>query len=107
MNAQWKGLRSHHNAVTLSQPGESYKNIQHSGGTMSTMTQVVHQLHAQRKRAELELEKLSLAIKALTSLEGASEPAVRRKPVFTKAGLARIAAAQRARWKKLKAAQKK
>jgi hypothetical protein len=71
------------------------------------MNQVVHQLQSQRKRAERELEKLKLAIKALTSLEGTAAPAVRRKPVFTKAGLARIAAAQRARWKKLKAAQNK
>ncbi len=74
---------------------------------MSTMTQVVHQLHAQRKRAELELEKLNLAIRALTSFEGKPEPAVRRKPHFSAAARERIAAAQRARWKALKAAQKK
>ena len=76
---------------------------------MSKMTQVVHQLHAQRKRAELELEKLSLAIKALTSLEGTSAGAaggIRRKPHFSAAARERIAAARRARWKKLKAAQK-
>ena len=77
---------------------------------MSTMTRVVHQLHAQRKRAELELEKLDLAIKALTSLEGESVAAtagIRRKPHFSAAARERIAAAQRARWRALKAAQKK
>jgi hypothetical protein len=74
------------------------------------MTQVVHQLHAQRKRAELQLEKLNLAIKALTGFEGesvASTVGMRRKPHFSVAARERIAAAQRARWKKLKAAQKK
>jgi hypothetical protein len=74
---------------------------------MPAFSNIVHQLETQRKLTQRELEKLNLAIKALTSLEGTSEPAVRRKPVFTKAGLARIAAAQRARWKKIKAAQKK
>jgi hypothetical protein len=77
---------------------------------MSKMTQVVHQLHAQRKRAELELEKLNLAIRALSSLEGESVAAtagIRRKPHFSAAARERIAAAQRARWRKLKAAQKK
>lgn len=77
---------------------------------MSDLNQVVHQLQTQRKRAELELEKLKLAIKALTSLEGTSATAttgIRRKPHFSAAARERIAAAQRARWKKLKAAQKK
>ncbi len=77
---------------------------------MSVINQVVHQLETQRKLTQRELEKLNLAIKALTSLEGESVGAsagIRRKPKFTKAGLARIAAAQRARWRRIKAAQKK
>lgn len=77
---------------------------------MSTMNQVVQQLHAQRARASRELEKLDLAIKALTSLDGGSATfklAIRRKPKFSAAARARIAAAQRARWAKIKAAQKK
>jgi hypothetical protein len=83
-------------------------NVQHAnpGGTMSTMTQIVHQLHAQRKRAELELERLNLAIKALGGIRVKGNT-TRRKPQFTKAGLARIAAAQRARWAKIKAGKKK
>jgi hypothetical protein len=100
-------LHSRHNVVTLSPYGEVQLNIQQSGGTMSTMNEVVHRLQAQRRQSELQLEKLNLAIRALTSLDGTSAPAGRRKPVFTKAGLARIAAAQRARWAKIKAAQKK
>ena len=77
---------------------------------MSTMIQVVHQLHAQRKLIVRQLEKLNLAIRALTSFEGESVVAstgIRRKPHFSAAARERIAAAQRARWKKLKAAQKK
>jgi hypothetical protein len=77
---------------------------------MSSMNQVVQQLQAQRKRAAQEVEKLNLAIKALTSLDGrgaTSNIAVRRKPKFSAAARARIAAAQRARWAKIRAAQKK
>ncbi|HVM62934.1 MAG TPA: hypothetical protein VMV72_18880 [Verrucomicrobiae bacterium] len=74
------------------------------------MNQVVQQLHAQRRRAEQELERLNLAIRALSSIDGTSgfvKLTVRRKPRFSAAARARIAAAQRARWAKIKAAQKK
>ena len=77
---------------------------------MSSMNQVVQQLHAQRRRAEQEIEKLNLAIRALTSIDGTaglSKLTIRRKPRFSAAARARIAAAQRARWAKIKAAQKK
>jgi hypothetical protein len=77
---------------------------------MSGINQVVKQLHAQRRRAEHELEKLDLALKALGSLGGGgalSKLTFRRKPRFSAAARARIAAAQRARWAKIKAAQKK
>jgi hypothetical protein len=77
---------------------------------MSSMNQVVQQLHAQRRRAEQELEKLNLAIRALTSIDGTaglSKLTIRRKPRFSVAARARIAAAQRARWAKIKAAQRK
>jgi hypothetical protein len=77
---------------------------------MSGINQVVQQLQAQRRRAEHELEKLDLALKALGSLAGAgalSKLTFRRKPRFSAAARARIATAQRARWAKIKAAQKK
>jgi hypothetical protein len=77
---------------------------------MSSINQVVQQLQIQRKRAEQELEKLNLALKALTSLDGGMVGAglgIRRKPKFSAAARERIAAAQRARWAKIKAAQKK
>jgi hypothetical protein len=65
----------------------------------------VDPLQAKRRQTEHELEKLNLAIKALTG--GTSITTVRRKPKFSKAGLANIAAAQRRRWAKIKAGQKK
>lgn len=74
------------------------------------MNQVVQQLHAQRRRAEQEIEKLNLAIRALTSIDeaaGLTKLSIRRKPRFSAAARARIAAAQRARWAKIKAAQRK
>lgn len=74
------------------------------------MNQVIQQLQAQRNRAERELEKLNLALKALAAIDGAGsmpKMAFRRKPRFSAAARARIAAAQRARWAKIKAAQKK
>ena len=74
------------------------------------MNQVVQQLRAQRKHTAQELEKLDLAIRALTSLDGKGatlKVAFRRKPRFSAAARARIAAAQRARWAKIRAAQKK
>jgi hypothetical protein len=76
---------------------------------MSGIKQVVRQLKIQRNHAEREIEKLGLAIKALTSLDGQSTPTggvARRKPKFTAAGIARIRAAQKARWAKIKAAKK-
>jgi hypothetical protein len=74
------------------------------------MNQIVKQLLARRKQGERELEKLNLAIKALAFLEGNSvttSAGTRRKPKFSAAARGRIAAAQRARWAKIKAAQKK
>ena len=77
---------------------------------MSSINQVVQQLQIQRKRAEQEVEKLNLALKAVSSLDGGIASAkfvTRRKPKFSAAARERIAAAQRARWAKIKAAQKK
>jgi hypothetical protein len=76
---------------------------------MFGIKQVVRQLKVQRKQADREIEKLNLAIRALSSLDGKSAPTkdtVRRKPKFTAAGIARIRAAQKARWAKIKAAKK-
>jgi len=73
---------------------------------MSSLSQIIQQLHTQRKRAEREITNLDAAIKALGSVTS-GVVMQRRKPTFTKAGLARIAAAQRARWAKIKAGKGK
>jgi|ERR1039458_2610219 hypothetical protein len=69
---------------------------------MTTLNQVVQQLQARRRQTEHELEKLSLAIRALTSVGGTLEPTVRRKNRMSAKGRASIAKAQRERWAKLK-----
>ncbi len=76
---------------------------------MSKMNQVVQRLQSQRNQVQQELEKLDLAIRALSSLDGVASAGltIRRKPRFSAAARARIAAAQRTRWAKVRAAQKK
>ena len=72
-------------------------------GIMATLNQVVQQLQARRRQAEHQLEKLNLAIKALTSLGGTTKPGGRGgKRQISAAGRAAIAKAQRERWAKLK-----
>jgi hypothetical protein len=75
---------------------------------MPTISNVVQRLETQRTLTQRELEKLDLAIQALTSLHEKSGGArARRKPKFSAAGIARIRAAQKARWAKIRAAQNK
>jgi hypothetical protein len=73
---------------------------------MAIYTDAVKMLRGRRQAVADELGKIDVAVKALGGirLKGTT---TRRKPKFTKAGLARIAAAQRARWRKIKAAKKK
>ena len=75
---------------------------------MSAITQTIRQLEDQRKRAQRELEKLSLAIKALEQLEGniSATETVKRKRKMSLAARRRISAFQKARWAKIKAAKK-
>jgi hypothetical protein len=77
---------------------------------MPSISQLVQSLQQRRKRSAQEFEMLGEAIKALGSLRGGSirlTGAIRRKPKFSAAARGRIAAAQRARWAKIRAAQKK
>ena len=71
------------------------------------MNQIVQQLKTERNRTQQQLEKLDLAIRALSSVGDLGGITIRRKPHFSAAAKARIAAAQRARWAKVKAALKK
>lgn len=66
------------------------------------LTHIVRQLTQQKDRAQAELERLNSALSALGSLDGVAER--RRGPRHMSAGARRrIAAAQRARWEKVRA----
>jgi len=70
------------------------------------MNQIIQELKTERNRTQQQLEKLDLAIRALSSVGHLGGVTIRRKPHFSAAAKARIAAAQRARWAKWKAAKK-
>jgi hypothetical protein len=69
---------------------------------MATYGDAVKVLQARRQGLLDQLGKIDTAVRALGGIRS-GKTVTRRKPKFTKAGLARIAAAQRKRWKKLKA----
>jgi hypothetical protein len=69
-------------------------------------SEAVKLLRGRRQALVEELGKIDTAVRALGRIR-MNAATTRRKPKFTKAGLASIAAAQRARWKKFKAARKK
>ena len=82
---------------------------------MSNSTNVVRQLTKERDQAQRRVEQLDEALKALTGLGGVNGTAARRgdtqvssaKPrTMSAAARKRIAAAQRVRWAKWKAAQR-
>ncbi len=72
---------------------------------MANYTDTVKLLQNRRQGLIEEIGKIDEAVKALGGI--GSGGTIRRKPKFTKAGLARIAAAQRKRWAKLKAEKRK
>jgi len=69
---------------------------------MTTHNEAVKLLQRRRQGLVDELRKIDVAVKALGGIRS-SHTTTRRKPQFSKAGLERIAAAQRARWAKIKA----
>jgi hypothetical protein len=75
------------------------------------MQQIRKALSTELKRLEAQRVNVRTAMKALSDLPAGrgqlstSSVTIRRKPKFTRAGLERIAAAQRARWAKVKAAR--
>jgi hypothetical protein len=74
------------------------------------LTQVVNQLKEQQRQLQAELTQVTNALEALNSLgrgnggrgRGAANGRRTARRVISAAGRARIAAAQRARWAKLK-----
>jgi hypothetical protein len=77
---------------------------------MSNLGNVLQQLRAEHSVAEQQVAKLSAAISAIEGIVGGngSRPASNgtRKSTMSAAGRARIAAAQRLRWAKVKAGAK-
>lgn len=80
---------------------------------MSNLVKVVAQLRKQREEAQKTAEQLDQALAALGSVDGSrsrgrgSQKVGRTGRTMSAAAGKRIAAAQRARWAKWKAAQKK
>ena len=76
---------------------------------MSAITQTIRQLQARRTQTQRELEKLSLAIKALEQLGGDSTGPEQSQPKrkMSLASRRKISAFQKARWAKVKAAKRK
>jgi hypothetical protein len=80
---------------------------------MANLLKVVSQLRKQRDEAQRQVEQLDQALAALGSVDGSrlrgrSPQKFKRKGrTMSAAARRRIAAAQRARWAKWKAAQKK
>lgn len=66
---------------------------------MANLSLVVKQLHQERNRLSSQMEALNQAISALGGLNGNR---VRRTRRMSVAGRARIAAAQKARWARIK-----
>ena len=79
---------------------------------MLNLANVVQQLRKERNQAHRTIEQLDEALKALTGLSGVGRGtssrvrALRKRKPMSAAARKRIAAAQRARWAKWKAAKK-
>ena len=74
---------------------------------MPRLARIVRHLKGQRQVAQAEVDKLDRAIEALT--EGRRSPGrlpARKRRGLSAAGRKKIAAAQRARWSKIKARKK-
>jgi hypothetical protein len=84
------------------------------GESMTSLATVIQQLRKERDQAQKRIEQLDQALKALTGVGGLSATsgrrgrnnASRKRGTMSAAARKRIAAAQRARWAKWKAAQR-
>ena len=79
---------------------------------MSNLAKVVHQLQKERDQARRRVEQLDEALNALGGLDGLrgtvgrAQTAGKKRRTMSAAARKRIAAAQRARWAKWKAARR-
>lgn len=74
---------------------------------MGTVSKIVKQLKKERDRVEKQLSGLNAALGAFTKAYSAKPTTTGKKRTISAAGRKRIAAAQRARWAKIKAKKKK
>ncbi len=74
---------------------------------MPRLARILRQLKSQRQVAQAEVDKLDRAIEALTEGQrGSGRPPGRKRRRMSAAARKKIAAAQRARWSKIKARKK-
>jgi hypothetical protein len=73
--------------------------------TLANLSGIVKQLKKERQRVEKQLSGLDAALGAFANVYSGGKAARKRRKMSAK-GLARIAAAQRARWAKVKGQQK-
>jgi hypothetical protein len=73
---------------------------------MATVTGIVKQLKKERDLVQKQLSGINAAIAAFAGVYTGTKP-TRKKRTLSAAGRKRIAAAQRARWAKVKAGKKK
>jgi len=73
---------------------------------MGTMTKLLKQLKKERNQVQKQLSGLNAAISAFAGVYTGTK-LTRKKRTISVAGRKRIAAAQRARWAKVKAGKKK
>ena len=66
------------------------------------MQSVISELQKERKRLEDELHRVAAALTAFGNVYMHGSPSTRKKRTISAAGRKRIAAAQRARWAKIK-----
>jgi hypothetical protein len=74
---------------------------------MMSMSKVVKQLAKERARLTSELQRITAALAAFGKVyTNGTKPTTRRRGKISAAGRKRIAAAQRARWAKIRAKKK-
>jgi hypothetical protein len=73
---------------------------------MENASTIVKHLKKERDKVEKQLSALNVALAAFVGAYYGAKPTTRKKRTISAAGRKRIAAAQRARWKKIRARKK-
>jgi phosphopantothenoylcysteine synthetase/decarboxylase len=78
--------------------------VKYRGRTMGNLSAALQQLRAERKQAQLHVEKLDQAISVIESLNGSGTVRQANLPtrIISKASRRKMAQAQRARWARAK-----